>query len=380
MKHATNSAVMRESNRKLILNILRIAPTSRADLAERTHLTRASVTQIVDELIADGLVKELEVIESKALGRKRTSLALCKNARFAIGVSIHRKRIYVGICELCGDTLAQVDFDSDGMEPTAAIDEICANIKKLCRKLRLDKSKILGVGVSAPGPVDYLRGAILNPPNFTKWHGLPVCHMIAERTGYTVLLEKDSNSRALEERFFGAAQSFADFMLVQIGGGVGSGVMSRDKLYRGKYGRSTEIGHMTVDLDGPECICGNFGCLEICLAMQNLMSGTRFTSWSELMDEAETPDAAEVLDKAARYLSAAFIGAFNMYDIDRILLVGSDFAGAAEPLISRINSTVSKRILTREFIDGDPVIEGSTIGSARTGAMAMLYGMFSDRE
>jgi len=380
MKRATNSAVMRDSNRKLILNILRCESASRADLAEAVQLTRASITQIIDELIADGLVKEQSVIESTAPGRKRTALTLIEGAKYAFGISLHRRHAYVGVVELCGNVLYDEKYLYDGKKPGQIIDELCLRIKDIRDKLKLPQKKIIGVGVSAPGPVDYKNGIILNPLNFEGWHNLPICELIAERTGYSVLLEKDSNARALEERFYGAAKNCADFMLVQIGGGVGSGVVSCDKLYRGKRGRSTEIGHISVKADGALCDCGNVGCLEVCLNIEDLTGETRFTSWKELMSCADASDAAEILDNAAGYLSAAFVSAFNLFDIDKIIVVGSDFAGAAEPLISRINKTVKSRVLTRDDLDGEPVIEGCTVGSARTGAMPMLYGMFSDRE
>ena len=380
MKRATNSAVMRQSNRRLILNILRCEPMSRADLAERVQLTRASITQIIDELIAEGLVKEQSVIESSALGRKRTALTLEENARYVFGISLHRRHAYVGVAELCGKVLYEEKADFDGRSAVEVIDGLCERIKAIRDKLRIPQKKIIGVGVSAPGPVDYRSGVILNPPNFEGWQNVHICELITERTGYSVLLEKDSNARALEERFYGAAKGCTDFMLVQIGGGVGSGVVSGDRLYRGKRGRATEIGHISVRADGAVCDCGNVGCLEVCLNIGDLLCGTRFTSWRELMNEADAADAAEILDRAAGYLSFAFVSAFNLFDIDKIIVVGSDFAGAAEPLISRINRTVSGRILSRDALDGDPVTEGSTVGGARTGAMAMLYGVFSERE
>ncbi len=380
MKRATNSAVMRQSNRKLILNLIRTEQLSRADIAESTGLTRASVTQIVDELIADGLVKEQSVIESTALGRKRTALTLEEKAGYAFGISLHRRHAYVGVAQLCGKTLYEERIEIEGRDHTEVIDCLCERIKAIRDKLKLPQSKIIGVGISAPGPVDYRRGAILNPPNFGGWKNVPICEMVSERTGYSVLLEKDSNARALEERFFGAASDCADFMLVQIGAGVGSGVVSCDRLYRGKSGRSTEIGHISVRADGAVCDCGNVGCLEVCLNIGDLLGATRFTSWKELMNDADAADAAEILDIAAGYLSTAFVSAFNLFDIDKIIVVGSDFAGAAEPLISRINQTVKARILSRDALEADPVTEGSTVGGARTGAMAMIYSMFSDRE
>lgn len=283
MTHATNAASMRDSNRKLILNLLRLDPMSRADLAEKTHLTRASITLIMDDLIADGLVEEVSTIESDALGRKRTRLALCHNARFAFGVSLHRRRCYVGLSDLYGDTVHEVDFPTEGFSWSDITDKIVNEIINIKNQSCIPDEKILGIGVSAPGPVDYIEGRILNPHNFGNWKDVPICEILTKRTGYTALLERDSAARTLEERFFGAARDSADFMLVQIGGGVGAGVMTRDKLYRGSRGLGTEMGHMSINMDGPECSCGSRGCLEAYLNISHFLAGSRFNSWRELI-------------------------------------------------------------------------------------------------
>ena len=379
MNLATNAASMRDSNRKLILNLLRLEPMARADLAERTNLTRASITLIVDELISEGLVEEANIIESVALGRKRTRLVLCHNARFAFGVSLHRRRCYVGVADLYGDVTEETDFATEGCSWSQITDRIVKEISSIKARSGIPDEKILGIGISAPGPVDYIEGRILNPHNFGDWKDIPICSILTERTGYTALLERDSAARTLEERFFGAAKDSSNFMLVQIGGGVGAGVMTRDKLYRGSRGLGTEMGHMSISMDGPECSCGNRGCLEAYLNISHFLADSRFESWRELIDESGAPDAQILLDRAAGWLSAAFINAFNLYDIERILLVGSDFAGAATPLVTRINKLMENKIFIHDRMQGDVVAQGNTVGSSRTGATAMLYSTFCER-
>lgn len=377
MAFATNAASMRDSNRKLILNLLRIDPMSRADLAEKTHLTRASITLIIDELISDGLVEEVSTIESEALGRKRTRLAICHNARYAFGVHIQRKNCSVGICDLYGDIVRQESFDTLSKAPGEVIKDIGKRIRLIQDQCGIPDALILGIGISAPGPIDYESGVILNPPNFKGWSNIPVCDMLTKLTGYTAILEKDANARTIEERFFGAARDCESFLLIQVRSGVGAGVMVRDKLYRGSRGLGAELGHVSLNANGPTCSCGNHGCLENYFL--DILTGSRFASWDELAKDAKSPDAKSILDRAAEYFSVAIINAFNLYDIEKVIIVGKALGNARSLLVERINRYISDRILVRKNAEDALIVDGITASSCRTGATAMLYSVFCDR-
>lgn len=384
MTHATNAAVMRASNRKLILDLIRRGPVSRAELAEHTRLTRASITQIVDELLESGLVEPCpdapETIGSVGtLGRRRTQLMLRRRSRFVFGVHISRRRCRVGVVDLCGEVLLQDEFLLAAHTPDSAADAIAALIQAQTAALQLDAADILGIGVSAPGPVDHRSGVILNPPNFDAWHHTPICAMLTARTGWPALLEKDTNARALEEKYFGAAGNISGFMLVQIDDGVGSGVVIHDKLYRGTQGLGTEIGHTTIRWDGPPCRCGSCGCLENYLRIPALLEGSRFADWEQLTAHAAEPDAARLLDDAAAYLAAALVNAFNLYDLEAVILSG-DILSCPQPLLERLEPLIAARVLSREYVRPRPVIESARVLPVRTGAMAALYDIFQERD
>ena len=381
MNQATNAASMRVSNRKLILNLIRRGPVSRAELSEHTHLTRASITQIVDELLEAGLVQPCDAGEPAPSGgtpgRRRTLLTLCPGARYVFGVCISRRRCRVGAVDLCGTVYAAQEFPLAGLTPAAAADAAARLIDTQRQQLGLSADVILGIGVSTPGPVDHLAGQILNPPNFTAWHNVPVCEMLHSRTGLPSLLEKDTNARALEEKYFGAAADSSGFLLVQIDDGVGSGVIIRDTLYRGTHGRGTEIGHTSIRYDGPVCSCGGRGCLENYLRIPALLAGSRFENWEQLAAHAADPDASRLLDTAADYLAAALVNAINLYDLEKVVLTG-EVAAHPQPLLERLNPLVSARVLSRGTVQQPPVTAGHD-ASVRTAAMAALYDVFQDR-
>ncbi len=389
MTHATNATVMRASNRKLILNMIRLGPVSRAELAERARLTRASITQIVDELLEAGLVEPCPDAAGTAEtgasadvggapGRRRTLLTLRRRARFVFGVHISRRRCRVGVVDLCGDVLAQSELPLAGHTPESAADAIAGIIRAQMEQLRLPAGTIWGIGVSTPGPVEHREGMILNPPNFDAWHNTPICAMLRARTGLPALLEKDTNARALEEKYFGAAADISGFMLVQIDEGVGSGVVIHNELYRGTRGLGTEIGHTTIRYDGPPCRCGGHGCLENYLRIPALLTGSRFSDWDQLTACAGDPDAARLLDTAAEYLAAALVNAINLYDLEKVILSG-DILSRPQPLLDRLNPLVRARALSRSSLQPVPVSASAGVLPVRTAAMAALYDVFQER-
>jgi len=379
MIQATNAGRMRAHNRKLILNLIRLRPISRAEIAETTQLTRASVTMIVDELMENGLVEESCAEETVSMGRKRTQLAICHQTRFCFGVSISRRSCRVGVVDLYGHCLGEKEMTVEGRRAEDVLEDVCCAVSVLRKEHRLQAGKVLGMGVSVPGPVDYVKGALLAPPRFDAWKHVPLAQILEEGTGYQVLVEKDTNARVLEEKYFGAARELSDFMLVQLDDGVGSGVMIRDRLYRGSRGLGTEIGHTTVRFDGPPCSCGNRGCLENDLRIPALIEGTAFSGWKDLAEADETnPQAQKIIDRAAEYLSAALVNAINLYDLQQVIVSG-EISSCPQPLLKRVNRMLSSRVLSRDSVT-DPIVIATVEGlSTRTGAMPVLQDFFEER-
>lgn len=375
MKHATNATVMRASNRKLVLNLLRLSPISRVELSEKTQLTRASVTQIITELMEAGLVEELSTIESNALGRRRTLLSLRHGARFVFGININRTDCHVGAVDLFGDVFSSESFSIKEMSPEKAMEKMAEIIFRQKKELNLAPETVLGVGVCSPGPVDFVSGRIMNTLTLTKWQYVDVCARLERLTGLRVLLEKDTNALALEEKYFGSMKDVSNFILVHIGEGVGSGMISSDWLYRGARGMGTELGHTSICYNGPVCKCGNRGCLENYMRLPVLLEGTGFSAWKELTDHAGERAADEVIDRAAEYLAAPLTNVINMCDLDRVVLSG-EIETNPEPLIKRLNALLQTMVL---HSDDGAVVAGCKSDPVRAAAMAVLYDFFQRR-
>ncbi len=323
-----NSAEMKAENRSRVLSCVRAEPLSRADLARRTGLTRAAITGIVDGLIADGLIVEGARAEAP-VGRSPILLEVRPQARFAAGLNISREGYVLGLVDLCGDvTVAQTYAADEFASPDEALDFLCEELKRLTAAHRGDR--FLGVGITAPGPLDAAAGRILHPPNLAFWEDFPVADALADRWGCPVRLENNAKALALAEKDYGAGRALGSFLELVVDTGIGAGIVLDGTLFRGTSGFGSELGHCSVDLHGPLCSCGNRGCVELYAAIPNILryaqtQGMCFSSWEALVDAAEGGDASArgVVEQEAAYLACAATNAVNLFDLAGVVLAGT---------------------------------------------------------
>ena len=329
-----NALYTKQYNRLKILRLLRQEPLSRASLARLTGLTRAAISLITEDLIAEGMICESSLpTQSHLRGRTPVLLELCEDAAYAIGIRLTRNACHVGICNFQGQLIIQARLPleksaEDLMRP------IADTVSRLLKKAGIPRRKLLGAGVSAPGPVDALSGRILNPPDFPGFQDFPIGSRLSELLELPVYLENDANAAALHNYMDGSFSHKDNFLLLIVDSGVGSGVISRGKLLR-SGGFTCELGHMSIDFRGPRCACGNRGCLEVFAATHRVLAQfPGYNSWEELMASDHAPTA---LQAEAEYLAAAILNFSNILHIDAVLLAGDLQAqcGRLAPLIQQ---------------------------------------------
>lgn len=376
---AINAAVMRQNNRCLVLDCIRRRPVSRAILSGETRLTRASITQIVDALLAEGLVRESAPVDSRGPGRKQTLLTLAADARYIAGVNLSRRGYDLGLIDLSGRELWTGAGLLTGRPPEEVLEEIARRLKEAIGALSLDAEKVYGLGVSAPGPLDAVSGVILNPPNFRAWHGANVAEALHRRLGLGVQMANVANAHALDEWYFGLGrEGVRDFMLLRVDEAVGAGFILDGRLFSGARGRCPEIGHITIDRCGPQCDCGSRGCLEQYLAFPAALEGTRFSSWAEVIDALDAdPEAGALFERYTGDLGFEIINIINVFDLDRIVLSGHLAYGGA-----RLAEAVSRRVdgLSLRRLSGQCVVSSRMPHPARIAAMPAYHSIFSMAE
>ncbi len=327
--NASNAKNMKMDNKLLLLNTIRRKPISRAELAKGTGLSRAAVSIIVKDLINRNIIMETGSGHSD-LGRKPILLDINPNRYYAIGLHISRNGDYVGVVDIKGRILAirKLDFASI-KNAQDSMPVICEAISSLIIDAGIDKDKILGIGVSSPGPVDVNKGKILNPPNFDMWHNFPISDMLEKSFPYDVSLENDASALTLAEKNNGKGKHYKNFVVIVVGAGVGAGVVLNNELYKGAAGMASEIGHMSIDFNGKKCSCGNKGCLELYASIPVLLKkiaaeyDKSISSWREIVNGTHKHGyLRDIIEEEADYLSAAIVNVKNLLDIEAIVLTG----------------------------------------------------------
>jgi predicted NBD/HSP70 family sugar kinase len=309
---------IRDINRQIVLNYIRErGPISRADIAQETALQRSTVSIIVEELKASGLLEE--VYGESTGGRPPILLSLRSADAIAIGVDLGTIRTVVATSDLAGRVLEQEEFPTD---PDAAktISRVIDCVRKLNSK---SGGTVEGVGVSLPGLVDPESGRAVFIPHF-RWRDFDIAREVRAATGLAVSADNDANAAALAELWFGRPEirEVRDFIMVLVEEGVGAGIVFDGQVYRGKSGAAGEFGHMTIGEGAPvACAAGSRRCWEAFASQRAALArysalnphagGETKVDFERLVDlalEGEA-DAVSALKETARYLG---IGVANL--------------------------------------------------------------------
>jgi predicted NBD/HSP70 family sugar kinase len=271
----SNSKLSKKINRELVLKtIYNNKPISRADIARITCLTPASITKIIDEFLKIGLVVE-KGNDFSGIGRKPIMLDINKDKFYVIGLYVARKSISGIVTNLNAEIKLKIQDKKSYLNQKNLIDKVVELVNKLIENSKIDKSSILGIGMAVPGPINAKKGEIIDkglkaePPY--NWKRLPLVEKVSEATGLPVFADNCSNVSAIGESWFGNGIKYNNFILISFGEGVGGGLVLKSRLYRGEDDIVGEIGHNTIDINGPQCECGNYGCLELYIKNSSIM-------------------------------------------------------------------------------------------------------------
>ncbi|PJJ73112.1 putative NBD/HSP70 family sugar kinase [Diaminobutyricimonas aerilata] len=349
----------RQNNRALVLQTLyRAGSQSRADVARATGLTRVTVSDLVAELIGEGLVVELGQREDARPGKPATLIDMDREAFHIVGVDLSEAETFSGaVLGIDGGVLHREELALAGSTGTEATAKVVALIETL---LTHASRPVLGIGVGSPGVVD-LGGVVLSAPNL-GWSGEDLQGLLAERFDLPVVVANDANAAALAEHSFGGALS--DMMLVKIGHGVGAGLVLGGTPVFGSRFAAGEIGHVVVGTDGgAACACGKHGCLETWLATPRLDAA--------LAAATTDADREAVLTEAGQRLGIALapvVGALNLAEV-----VVSGPAQLLDGTLTRATVDTLRRRTMAEF-HGDLTLRMTALGRdiVMRGAAAMV--------
>lgn len=327
MKIINQESVRKENLIHVLQIISQDGPISRADITKRMKMSATSSSRILQLLEELELIKELDIEQNK-IGRRSMSYIVNEDAVLFVGVQVDKTYFKVGIMNFSGELIYVDEYDYEFSEPESSFDFIIQKVNQLLKKMAISHEKIAGVCLGIPGIIDTQEGRI----NFSVQLELkmfPIREYFMKKTGFPIMIDNELKLKALAEFELIKGQGIHHLVVIGIGSGVGSAVISGGELSRGSSNFFGEIGHTIVDPTGTYCPCGNFGCLQTYIAEPFLINEAskikKISSVEEIFNEAEKGEhwAKNLADNAVKYTNIAINNTVCSYNPNRIVLTGS---------------------------------------------------------
>jgi len=345
MKKATHQQT-KQHNRDLVLRaIFENKTISRAEVARVTHLTRTTVSELVNGLLEEGLVEEVGRGESIG-GKSPILLSVVANSRYLIGLNLTQDKFIGAIVNLLGEIKEMVEIpviDSDGK---AALTLVYQIIDQLIAKKKY--RPLVGIGVGTPGLVNTREGVVVNAVNL-EWQDLPLGSLLQKKYKLPVLVVNDSQATAIGEFVYGGVHEHDDnLIVVNVKHGIGSGILLNGRLFQGDGGGAGEIGHVVVQENGELCRCGKYGCLETISSASAVLKKMKVDSLDKAQASFESGDAKakQVVINAAHYLGISLANLIGTLNIQKIVLTG-DMTRFGSAWLDAVNESMRNAALAR---------------------------------
>lgn len=385
----TSMADIGSYNEKLVLQLIRSAPEgiSRSQLGRASGLSRQTISQIARRLLRQGLI-ETAGQRISGPGKPLTILRAVPDSRWTIGVHVDPAHLTVVICDLQGDAVDATTLAAPTEDAGADLARLAAEIERLCARhgavtvrdlpavapealteadATPPRRVVLGIGITAPAPLDVTAGVLTAPPWLPGWHGVPVVAELEAATGLPALLDKDTNAALTGEIWAGHLPAEETVLHLYLSHGAGSAVSAGGRVHRGGSTQAGEIGHLPTGLTDEICRCGRRGCLSLDTDARSMIERATGTGAETRLDDipaavAEVAAAAErgertALDAVQRHLDAVVAALeilSSIHDPQRIIVGG--------PVLAALRPLAVPRI--RERLDGsDRTLQFSELGN-----------------
>ena len=384
---------LKRMNRLHIMNILRSkGALSRTQLANLSGLNNKTITNIINDLLVHDLVVSVGLQKSDA-GRKKEHFKLNNRLFYSIGIDIGASHITAILIDLEGHIIHEKSFSFRyGLKGSIILEKLITLTSQLIGESAVSQGKIIGIGFTAPGFFNTAQGVWDLAFNIPDWKSVPIVSILNNRFGTAVYLQDCSRSMALAELWYGQGKDVDDFILLDIGQGIGLGIVINRVLFEGAGMKSGEIGHLMVDPEGRRCTCCKRGCLEsvssgmaiTTIMQENLRQGVsskvsdlihnRIDDLTviDIVDAADMNDAPsiEVLRNAGEKLGKAISHIINLFNPE-LIIIGGQLSKAGSHLIQPLMLAAEEHSIPNLY--SDVSIRLSQLGphSASLGAATM---------
>lgn len=388
----SNNSDLTEMNRSVIVKILQQREVcSRADIARITGLTQASITKITATLIDMGIISEVGTIKGNG-NRRSIGLKLNSEDKQIIGVKFSRQMFTVGVFDIAGKLYT---MNSTGIEPGQDVGEVLGEMKKQIADTLKRNKNVVAIGMAVPGPFFREKGRIALLTTMPGWSDVNFITEFKDEFNKPLFIEQDANAGALAEWWFGNhGRPLTTLAYILAGEGIGSGIVDNGNLLLGMKGIASEVGHISIDVNGPVCECGNHGCLElycreaafIDMAIGEIpgFAGRKFRSSREACEgvfalaREGNRKAVKVVNETARYLGYGCINIINAYSPD-IIVIGDTLSAGCDMLIPKIRETIKERMIPEIYENVRIEASGLSINPTLLGAAAIATDRVLER-
>ncbi|MCW9715187.1 ROK family transcriptional regulator [Avibacterium sp. 21-594] len=362
-------------------------PISRIQISELSQLAPASVTKITRNLLARGLIKEVEQQESTG-GRRATSIIAEYKAFRAILIRLGQEHITFAIMDLSTNLLKKTVIDLPEMNSAAEIEAfLCTHLKQFIEANQHRRSEFIAIGVTVSGFVDSKTNAIEHLSYLKLDEPWLLAQKITQEFQLMTFIGHDVRSLALAEHYFGVTKDCYDSLLLRIHRGVGAGIVINHEVFLGYKNNVGEIGHIQVDPLGKRCLCGNVGCLETVVSnaaieekMQRLLEDGYQSKWISLeshdieaickaVNKQDTV-AVELIEHVGIQIGRVLAMSVNMFNPEKIVISG-EITQAKDVLFSAIRRTLDNLALPA-FVKNTPLVVSELHNEDVIGAFALI--------
>lgn len=383
MKITGDQMLVKKINKSIVLDtIRRHAPLSRARVSELTGLNKATVSNLVADLINDELLEEIGPGESSG-GRKPLMLLFRGTSGYAVGLELSVTHLKGVLTDLEGHVITEYAVILEHHDVSSVLEQLKLAAKQLIEAAPPSPHGVIGIGIGVPGMVDE-AGTVLFAPNL-GWEKVALRSMLEEEFELPVTIDNEANAGAHGELNFGAGIGVRHMIYISAGMGIGSGIMVDGELYKGAWGYAGETGHMSIEAEGLPCSCGNRGCWELYASEKayehpdhqlNLPAHTT----RELIHYAEQGDEAvqALYDTIGRKLGIGITNIVNSFNPERII-IGGPLSEAGPWIETALKQVVEERTLP--YHRRSLQIEWAALGSrsTRVGAAYSTISQFLGR-
>ncbi|MEW1588475.1 ROK family transcriptional regulator [Micromonospora vinacea] len=380
LARATNRSVRLRNRSALLTKLFLDGPLTRQDLVRSTGLSQPAVSNVVADMIDEGLVAEAGAAESDG-GRPSMLLRIAPRFAFLIGVDVGETRVRVELFDFAMTLLGSVEYPLDPArtEPDLVAGHVLAGIDAVTGSAGVAPGDVLGVGIGVSGVVEQGTEAVVHAQAL-GWDRVPLERLIGAGTDLPLHIDNGAKTLGQAEMWFGAGRGARHAVFALVGSGVGASVVTGGATYRGASSSAGEWGHTTLVYGGRACRCGARGCLEAYVGAEAIIDRYREarrgrpvpgedeeSQIAALVAAAETSATARrVLDDTAGYLGAGVANLINLFNPERVVL-GGWAAMALGDLLPAVREAAGRQALRQPY-------EQASIELCRLGVDAVALG------